>query len=99
MIGWECAIEDCNAGFASAEELIAHQRDEHADHECRICGTTVPDGYPAISHAFGEHTRAQYVRAYNADARAIRLREAVLERVESALDGSLTAGESEQGPR
>lgn len=94
MIGWECAIGDCGAEFGSPEEAIAHQETEHAGHECRVCGTTVPDGYPAISHAFGEHTRAEYVRAYDADPRAIRLREKVLKRVESALDEPPAADES-----
>lgn len=96
MIGWECSVDGCGAEFASPEELIAHQETAHADHECRVCGATVPDGYPAISHAFGEHTRAEYVRAYDADARAIRVREDVLKRVESALDESASvASETE----
>lgn len=95
MTGWECAIDGCGAGFDAAEELIAHQEGTHAGHECRVCGTTVADGYPAIRHAFGEHTRAEYVRAYDADARAIRVREKVLRTVESALDGPGSAVESE----
>ncbi|ADJ15907.1 DUF7565 family protein [Halalkalicoccus jeotgali] len=95
MTGWECAIDGCGVTFESAEELIAHQKGEHAGHECRVCGVEVPDGYPAIRHAFGEHTRAQYVRVYDADAEAIRVREAVLRRVQSALDGSISAVNSE----
>lgn len=95
MTGWECAIDGCGAAFGSAEELIAHQEGEHAGHECRVCGATVPDGYPAIRHAFGEHTRAEYVRAYDADARAIRVREEMLRTVEPALDGPVSAVESE----
>ncbi len=92
MSGWECAVDGCGAAFGSPEELIDHQETVHAGHECRVCEEPVPDGYRAISHAFGEHTRAQYVRAYDADAEAIRVREAVLDRVESALEepGSVT---------
>lgn len=86
MIGWECAIDDCGVDFGSPEELIAHQETEHAGHECRVCGKRVADGYRAISHAFSEHTRAEYVRAYDANAGAIRVREEVLRTVESALD-------------
>lgn len=91
MTGWECAIDGCGAQFGSPEELIAHQKAEHAGHECQVCGAAVADGYPAISHAFSEHTRAEYVRAYEADATAIRDREDMLRTVESALDDSVSA--------
>ena len=48
------------------------------------------------SHAFSEHTRAEYVRAYEADARAIRVREEVFRTVENALDEPVSvAGEWE----
>lgn len=96
MIGWVCAIDGCGADFDSSEELIAHQEAEHAGHECRVCGERVADGYHAISHAFSEHTRAEYVRAYEADARAIRVREEVFRTVENALDEPVSvAGEWE----
>lgn len=95
MIGWECAIDGCGARFAAPEELIDHQETEHAGHECRVCGTSVPDGYLAIRHAFEEHTRAEYVRAYDADAEAIRTREGILRTVEGALDEPLTDGDTE----
>jgi hypothetical protein len=92
MIGWECAIDGCAVGFDSAEALIAHQETEHAGHECRVCGRSVADGYRAISHTFEEHTRTEYVRAYEANAEAIRVRETVLRTVESALDEPVSVG-------
>ena len=42
--------------------------------------------YFAIRHAFDDHSRAEYVRAYDADADAIRRRESVLEAIEAEAD-------------
>lgn len=86
MTGWECGIEDCGAAFGDVESLLAHQTSEHERHECQVCGTVVPDGFFAIRHVFGEHTRAQFVRAYDADSDDIRLRETVKERIENEVD-------------
>lgn len=54
--------------------------------ECKVCGTVVPDGYIAIRHAFTEHSRAEYVRAYGADSADVREREALLEEIEDVAD-------------
>ncbi len=86
MSRWTCGIDDCDAAFEDVESAIVHQTTEHQRHECKVCGTIVPDGYFAIRHAFDEHTRAEYVRAYDADAAAVREREQVKEAVEAAAD-------------
>ena len=83
---WACSIEECGRTFERVEELVLHQTQDHQRHECQICGTVVPDGYLAIRHAFEEHTRAEYVRAYDADSTAVRLREQVKEQIESEAD-------------
>ena len=54
--------------------------------ECEVCGTVVPDGYFAIKHAFEEHSRAEYVRAYEASAAEVRRREEIKEEIEDAAD-------------
>lgn len=77
MPDWECAVDGCGRRFEAVERAVDHQEREHGGHECQVCGAVVADGYPAIAHAFEEHTRAEYVRAYGADADAIRVREAV----------------------
>lgn len=83
---WECAIEGCGHRTDAADELLVHQATDHDPVRCEICGTRVPDGYFAVRHVFDEHSRAQYVRAYDADSRAIKHREAVREEVESMVD-------------
>lgn len=86
MARWNCGIDGCDAGFDTVEDAIVHQTTEHTRHECKVCGTIVPEGYFAIRHAFEEHTRAEYVRSYDADASAVRLREQVKEQIESEAD-------------
>lgn len=86
MSGWECAVRECGATFGSAEELLAHQVRDHERHECRVCGTVVPEGFFAIQHVFDAHSRAQYVRAYDADSDDIRVRENVKDEIEEATD-------------
>ncbi|AUX08852.1 zinc finger C2H2-type domain protein [Halalkaliarchaeum desulfuricum] len=86
MVRWNCGIDGCGAGFDTVEDAIVHQTTEHQRHECNVCGTIVPEGYFAIRHAFEEHTRAEYVRAYDADSTAVRLREQVKEQIESEAD-------------
>jgi hypothetical protein len=85
---WECAIRSCDRSFGELEGALAHQVREHPRHECRVCGAVVPEGLFAIRHAFGEHTRAEYVRYYDADADEIRRREQLLGTVEQQVDVS-----------
>ncbi|ERH06749.1 MAG: hypothetical protein J07HN4v3_02373 [Halonotius sp. J07HN4] len=86
MTSWRCGIDNCGTQTESVEELIHHQTTEHEKHECQICGTIVPDGYFAIRHAFEEHTRAEYVRVYDADSVAVRRREELKTQIESEAD-------------
>lgn len=85
-MSWACLIEDCATEFGSVEDLIVHQASEHERCECKVCGTVVPEGYLAIRHAFEEHTRAEYVRAYDASSDDIRKRENVKEHIEEQVD-------------
>lgn len=85
-MAWECAIEGCGAVFEDVETMVAHQAADHDHHECEVCGTEVPDGFLAIRHALGEHTRAEYVRAYGASSQDIRKREELLEELEDVID-------------
>lgn len=86
MSDWVCAIRGCMAAFDDAESLIAHQVDDHEYHECQVCGEIVPEGFFALKHGLDEHTRAEYVRFYDADSDAIRWRESITEEIESAVD-------------
>ncbi|MFP4626061.1 MAG: DUF7565 family protein [Natronomonas sp.] len=83
---WECAIGECEYETHDAEDLLIHQATKHERHQCGVCGTIVPDGYFAIRHAFSEHSRAEYVRAYDAGAADIRQRETVAEAIEREAD-------------
>lgn len=85
-MAWECGIDACGAVFETVEDAIVHQATRHERHECKICGTVVPDGYPAFRHAFSEHTRAEYVRAYGASSEEIRRREELQEEIEDTAD-------------
>ncbi|MFB6131578.1 MAG: hypothetical protein ABEJ28_12245 [Salinigranum sp.] len=86
MALWKCGIDGCSAEFDGVEATIVHQTTQHERHQCKICGTLVPEGYFAIRHALDEHTRAEYVRAYDADAAAIRRREEIKESIERHAD-------------
>lgn len=86
MSRWECAIDGDDRTFDRVEDLIVHQASAHEHVECKVCGTVLPDGYFAIRHAFEEHTRADYVRAYDATAAEVRRREQVKQVVESTAD-------------
>ena len=86
MSRWGCGIGDCESTFENAEDAIVHQTTEHERHECLVCGTVVPEGYFAIRHAFDEHTRAEYVRAYDATSDDVRVREKVKDSIEAAAD-------------
>jgi predicted nucleic acid-binding Zn-ribbon protein len=83
---WECAIAGCAFAAESADDLLVHQAEAHERHQCAVCGTVVPDGYFAIRHAFSEHSRAEYLRNYDADTDDIRVREEVIKEVEAAAD-------------
>ncbi len=86
MARWECAIDGDDVGFDRVEDLIVHQATEHDRIECEVCGAVVPDGYFAIRHAFEEHSRAEYVRAYDATAAEVRRREKIKEDIEDSAD-------------
>ena len=86
MARWECAIDGCGLVFDSVEDAILHQTNDHERHECQVCGTIVPDGYLAIRHAFEEHTRAEYVRAYGASSEEVREREQIKDAIEEEAD-------------
>ncbi|PSP84338.1 hypothetical protein BRC83_05560 [Halobacteriales archaeon QS_1_68_17] len=86
MPRWECAIEGDGKQYDTVEDLLVHQATEHERIECKVCGAVLPDGYFAIRHAFEEHTRAEYVRAYDASAAAVRRREQIKETIESTAD-------------
>ncbi|PSP51058.1 hypothetical protein BRC74_07625 [Halobacteriales archaeon QH_7_68_42] len=75
MAPWECGIDGDDTQFDRVEDLIVHQSTVHERIECKVCGTVLPDGYFAIRHAFDEHSRAEYVRAYDATAQEVRRRE------------------------
>ena len=99
MSGWRCGIGDCKQGFEDVESLIIHQTTEHNKHECQVCGTLIPDGYFAIRHVFDEHTRAQYVRAYDADSAAVRRREEIQAEVESTADLNAVVDQLDSSPK
>lgn len=86
MAPWTCGIAGCGRRFDGAEALIRHQVGDHPAADCRVCGETLPAGFLAIRHTFEEHTRAEYVRAYDANSDEIRIREQLLELVEEAID-------------
>ncbi len=88
MSDWLCAIRGCMATFEDAESLVAHQVDDHEHHECQVCGEIVPEGFFAIEHVFENHSRAEFVRHYEADADAIRWRESIKDTVEGTVDVS-----------
>jgi hypothetical protein len=83
---WACAIEGCGERTETPEELLLHQATDHERIRCGVCGTTVADGYFGLRHAFEQHSRAEYVRAYEASPEAVGHREAVLEAVEREAD-------------
>ncbi|MFC6826429.1 MULTISPECIES: DUF7565 family protein [Halopelagius] len=83
---WKCGIEGCDGRFEDVESAVIHQTTEHERHECKVCGTIVPEGYFAIRHTFEEHSRAEFVRAYDADSSAVREREDVKAAVEEEAD-------------
>lgn len=97
MSPWACMIDDCDAVFDAPEPAILHQTTEHERCRCGVCGAEVPDGYLAIRHAFEEHSRAEYVRAYGASAAEVRERETIKERIEAEADLELVMERLERG--
>ncbi|WP_247729397.1 DUF7565 family protein [Halovivax limisalsi] len=83
---WECGIAGCGSRFDTVEDAIVHQASDHERRECKVCGSVVPDGYLAIYHAFTEHSRAEYVRAYGADSSDVRCRESLLDEIADVVD-------------
>jgi transcription initiation factor TFIIIB Brf1 subunit/transcription initiation factor TFIIB len=98
MPRWECDIEGDNRQFDHVEELIIHQSVEHDRIECKVCGAVVPDGYFAIRHAFDEHSRAEYVRAYDADSAAVRRREEIKREIEREADLQRVVDQLDRSP-
>ncbi|WP_339102904.1 hypothetical protein [Haloterrigena salinisoli] len=92
-MAWECGIDGCGAVFEEVESTVVHQATEHERRECKVCGTVVPDGYLAIRHAFTEHSRAEYVRAYGASSEDVRKREELLEEIEDVANMQAIATE------
>ncbi len=86
MCPWACGIDGCDAVFDAPEPAILHQTTEHPRCTCDVCGADLPAGYFAIRHAFEEHSRAEYVRAYGASAREVKARESIKDRIEAAAD-------------
>ena len=86
MPPWQCAVRGCGDQFPDAEAALVHQATAHDHHTCKICETEVPEGFFAIRHVLDEHGRAEYVRAYDADAKAIRERESVKDDIEAEVD-------------
>ena len=88
MSDWACGIVGCGSHFEDAEDLIRHQVTEHGECQCGVCEESFPEGFLALRHAFSEHTRAEYVRAYDATSDDIRQRENVVELIENLVDVS-----------
>ncbi|WP_088901425.1 DUF7565 family protein [Halorubrum lacusprofundi] len=86
MPRWTGGMDGCDAGLDDVVWAIVHPANGHQRHECRVGGTIVPDGYFAIRHAFDEHTRAEFVRAYDADSAAVRRREGIKRDIEREAD-------------
>jgi len=85
-MSWQCGIDGCGAVFDDVESTIVHQATEHDHRECKVCGTGVPDGYLALRHAFTDHSRAEYVRAYGASSEEVRKREDLVEEINDVAD-------------
>ena len=97
MARWACAIDggesvDCvdtfggEETFDRIEDLLVHQATEHERIECAVCGALLPDGYFAIRHMFEDHSRREYVRAYEASPEDVRRREEIRQTVEAEAD-------------
>ena len=86
MTHWACGIAGDDRTFDRVEDLVVHQAADHDRIECAVCGALVPDGYFAIRHVLEDHSREEYLQAYDASPEAIRRREAIRETVETTAD-------------
>lgn len=86
MSSWRCGIIGCGVCFESPVELVLHQATEHDECTCAVCGESLPAGFLALRHAFTEHNRAEFVRAYGASSGHVRQRENVVEIIEERVD-------------
>lgn len=87
MSPWECTIAgDEPHSFDRVEDLIVHQATAHDRIKCGVCHSLVPDGYLAIRHMFEDHSRREFVRAYDASPAEVRWREDVKSAVEETAD-------------
>jgi len=86
MTRWACGIAGDDQTFDRVEDLVVHQATDHDRVECALCGALVPDGYFAIRHAFEDHSREAYRRAYDLDTEGVLRREETLDAVETAAD-------------
>lgn len=84
--GWGCGISSCSFVGETVTDLITHQTRDHPPHTCKVCQRDVPDGFIAIYHSFEEHSRADYVKAYDASPDDVRHREQVKAIVEQEID-------------
>lgn len=84
--GWACGIETCTFTASTVRALITHQARDHPPHTCKVCYKTIPNGFFAIYHAFEEHTRAEYVRAYDATPEDIKQRERIKDLIDERVD-------------
>lgn len=84
--GWGCGIESCVFTTQSVSDLIKHQARDHPPHTCKVCHRDVPNGFTAIFHAFEEHSRTEYVRAYGATSEDVKLRENIKSTIEQRID-------------
>lgn len=93
MGAWICGIAECDGRFEQPADLIRHQTADHQSVDCQVCGKSVAEGFFGIRHAFSEHNRAEYVRAYEADSAAVREREELLDLIEAHVDVSALRSE------
>lgn len=96
--GWGCGIGDCTYFGDTVEELVTHQAHDHPSHTCKVCNREIPDGFIAIYHAFEEHGRTEYVKAYDASSEEVRQREEVKAMIEEHIDVPSLLQDLKSGP-
>lgn len=84
--GWGCGIGACSYTGETVTDLITHQTRDHPPHTCKVCQRDLPDGFIAIYHTFEEHSRAEYVREYDASPDDVREREQIKTIIEKQID-------------
>jgi len=99
MPRWTCGIDGCDAAFDDVESAIVHQTNGHQRHECKVCGTIVPDGFASRSGTRStNNTRAEFVRAYDADSAAVRRREGIKRDIEREADLQRVVDQLDRSP-